>query len=85
MNTVIEQQIIEKAKRRLGFKVHFIIFLLLLPVNWIIWLLTDTTYIWPVWPTLGWGLGVLFHWLGVFHADKFLSLDKEVNRLMKRN
>lgn len=83
MNTLIEHQIIEKAKRRLGFKIHFIVFLLLLPVNWIIWLLTDTTYIWPVWPSLGWGFGILFHWLGVYHADKFFSLDKEVDRLTK--
>ncbi|SFE92840.1 hypothetical protein SAMN04488541_101047 [Thermoflexibacter ruber] len=48
MNHLLDQQIIEKAKRRIGFKIHFTIFLLLFPINWLIWILTDTTYLWPV-------------------------------------
>jgi hypothetical protein len=83
MNTLINQQILDKAKRRVGFKIHFVIFLLLFPINWLVWYLTDTTYLWPIWPTIGWGFGVLFHWLGVYHSDKFFSVNKEYENLSK--
>ncbi|TDB67471.1 2TM domain-containing protein [Arundinibacter roseus] len=82
MNIIIENQIIEKAKRRVGFKIHLTVFILLFPINWIIWAFTDTSYLWPVWPALGWGVGLLFHWLGVYHTDKFFSIDREV-RILK--
>ncbi|MCU0432645.1 MAG: 2TM domain-containing protein [Bacteroidia bacterium] len=84
MNSLIDQQIIERARRKVGFKIHFTVFLLLTPVNWIIWFLTDTTYLWPVWPTLGWGIGIMFHWLGVFHGDKFFSVSNEIERMKHR-
>lgn len=80
MNTIIEQQIMETAKRRIGFKIHFSLFLILFPVNWIIWYATNTTYLWPIWPTLGWSLGIVVHWLGTYHSDKFLSLKKQYER-----
>jgi energy-coupling factor transporter transmembrane protein EcfT len=84
MNSIIEFQIMEKAKRRIGFKIHFAIFVLLLPLNWPIWYFTDTIYMWPIWPTLGWGLGIFFHWLAAFHADKFFSLSKEYKDQLNR-
>jgi hypothetical protein len=49
-----------------GFRIHFLVFLLTTPVIWLVWYLTDRTYIWPLWSTLGWGIGVLFHYLGVY-------------------
>jgi hypothetical protein len=51
---------------KLGFKIHLLAFLLLTPAIWIIWLLTDSTYPWPLWSTPAWAIGVLFHYLGVF-------------------
>jgi hypothetical protein len=55
---------------KLGFKIHLIAFLLLTPAIWIVWLLTDTTYPWPLWSTPAWAVGVLFHYLGVFVFKK---------------
>jgi hypothetical protein len=28
---------------------------------WVIWLITGAGYPWPVWPMLGWGIGVAGH------------------------
>ena len=85
MNDIIEQQIVSKAKARIGFRIHFLVFAVLTPINWIIWYAIDTSYIWPIWPTLGWGLGLLLHWLGVFHLDKFFSVKKEYAKLKEKN
>lgn len=56
----------KKSNASLGFKIHLLAFLVLTPVIWLVWYLTDTTYPWPLWSTPGWALGVLFHYLGVF-------------------
>ncbi len=49
-----------------GFKIHLLVFLLTTPIIWLIWYLTDRTYIWPLWSTPAWMTGVIFHCLGVY-------------------
>jgi thiol:disulfide interchange protein len=53
-----------------GFKIHFLFFLLGIPAIWIIWSLTDRTYPWALWQTIGWSVGILFHFLGVYVFKK---------------
>jgi 2TM domain len=53
-----------------GFRIHLLVFLLAVPAMWIVWYLTDRTYMWPLWSTPAWALGVLFHYLGVFVFKK---------------
>jgi membrane protein YdbS with pleckstrin-like domain len=55
---------------KLGFKIHFLVFLLIAPAIWLIWYLTNTTYPWPLWSTPAWALGVIFHYLGAFVFKK---------------
>lgn len=49
-----------------GFRIHLLVFVLANPVIWLIWFITDKTYLWPVWQITAWGIGLLFHYLGVF-------------------
>jgi hypothetical protein len=53
-----------------GFRIHLIVFVLAIPAMWIVWYFTDRTYLWPLWSTAAWGIGVLFHYLGVFVFKK---------------
>lgn len=55
---------------KLGFRIHLLAFIVLTPIIWLVWYLTDTTYPWPLWTTPGWAVGVLFHYLGVFVFGK---------------
>ncbi|WJS94582.1 2TM domain-containing protein [Flavobacterium johnsoniae] len=55
---------------KLGFKIHFLVFLLATPIIFITWYLTDTTYPWPLWSTPAWAVGVFFHYLGVYVFKK---------------
>ena len=50
---------------------------------------TWTGYPWFIWPILGWGVGVLFHFLGVFFFSRQSNWDKraiekEVQRLKQQ-
>jgi hypothetical protein len=64
------QEAYQRAKQRVeakfGFYIHLAVYLvvngLLLTIN----LLTAPGEYWFLWPLLGWGIGLLFHGLGVF-------------------
>jgi Domain of unknown function (DUF1707)/2TM domain len=36
-------------------------YLAVMALLWLIWLVTGAGYPWPIWPTLGWGIGVAGH------------------------
>lgn len=55
---------------KLGFSIHLRAFLVLMPLTWIIWLLTEPMYPWPIWSTAAWTVGIVFHYLGVFVFKK---------------
>lgn len=47
-----------------GFRYQFRAYVAVNAFLIVIWLLTSgpSSHPWPVWPILGWGLGVYFHW-----------------------
>lgn len=53
-----------------GFRIHLLTFLIGIPAAWIVWSLTDKTYMWPLWQTAGWAVGILFHFIGVYVFKK---------------
>jgi len=53
-----------------GFRIHLLVFIITLPVIWTIWYLTDRSYPWPIFPTAGWSIGIIFHYMKVFFFDK---------------
>lgn len=55
---------------RKGFRIHLIVFILVTPVIWLVWYLTNTSYPWPLWSTPAWAVGLLFHYLGVYVFKK---------------
>lgn len=77
----------EIAKKRAGFKSHFITYLVMVPFFWLVWWFTGAhtggrmDWPWPVWPTLGWGLGVFFHYLGAYVFHKESSVEREYEKL----
>jgi membrane protein YdbS with pleckstrin-like domain len=56
-----------------GFKIHFLVFLLVVPAIWAVWYWTDRSYPWPLWSTPAWAIGILFHYLGVYVFKRKIS------------
>jgi hypothetical protein len=58
------------------FRIHLLVFLLTIPALWLVWYLTDRTYIWPIFNTAAWTVGIGFHYLGafVFKKNKAINL-----------
>lgn len=83
-----EREMAEATRRvylKLSLYVHAAVYVvvnaLLIAIN----LSTDSTYLWFVWPLLGWGLGLALHALVVFLAPRWRPLrDRMVQRELQR-
>jgi len=87
-----EEEIYREARKRVeekkGFYIHFIIYILVNIILVIIWWATGAGFPWFIFPLGGWGIGILFHFLGVFVFSRQTSwerreIEKEVERLKR--
>ena len=85
-----EEEIYREAKKRVeekkSFRTHFVVYIVVNILLVIIWATTGAEFPWFVFPLGGWGIGILFHFLGVYvfsrEADK-REIEKEAERLRK--
>jgi hypothetical protein len=81
-------ELYKKAKKRVGFKAHLTIYILVNIFFWLLWIFIsypDDKFPlpWPVLPTLGWGVGLAFHYLYAFKWNANL-VEKEYEKLIKK-
>lgn len=81
-----DPQLWEIAQRRASFKSHFAYYLIINGFLWAIWFFysrrTDHNGLpWPVWCSMGWGIGLLFHFLGAYVYPEANSVEKEYEKL----
>ncbi|MEO8854073.1 MAG: 2TM domain-containing protein [Ginsengibacter sp.] len=81
------------AQRRAGFKYHVLIYFIMNLFFWTLWYISlkdnpnPPTVIneipWPVWPMVGWGIGVFFNYLGAYKSHNSLA-EKEYQKLKNK-
>ena len=81
MQTLTEKQLHEQARRRVEFRRHLTTYFVINAMLWIIWFATGQGYPRPVWPTAGWGIGVVFHYLFDYRSSRLFSEEEEYRRL----
>ncbi len=75
----------QAAKRRVAFKgslgAYTVVNLGLIAI----WYATSGpgTYFWPIWPMIGWGLGVTIQYIGAYHSHQLFSVENEYEKLKK--
>jgi hypothetical protein len=81
-----DPQLWHLAQKRASFKKHFVTYLIINAFLWLLWYFTGAeTYgrgiPWPVWPTFGWGIGLLFHYMGAYVTTGSDAVEKEYQKL----
>jgi hypothetical protein len=86
-----EQELRIKARKRaedkVGFYVHFGIYILVNTALWLLWwITTPEVFPWPIFITLFWGIGVGSHAVGTFAGHSFTEdlAEKEYQKLKGR-
>jgi len=82
-----DPQLWEIAKKRAGFKSHLYSYLIINVFLWVLWYVRHgNTYQWnnipwPLWVTLGWGIGLAFNYVDAYVYPKANSVEKEYDKL----
>ena len=84
----------EIAQKRAGFKKHALSYVIVNGFLWAIWFLSSSHYEdvnianlwhgnfpWPIWPTLGWGIGLAFHFSDAYVFPRANLVEREYEKL----
>jgi hypothetical protein len=93
MSKLSEEEIYNQARKRVeekkGFFTHLAVYIIVNIMLVLIWAFpSGAGYPWFLWPLGGWGIGLLFHFLGVFVFSKQTDwekreIEKEAEKLRK--
>ena len=75
---------IERIKAKRDFKIHAAVFTVANLIFVVGWLFTGpASYFWPIWPFLGWGLGLSYHVWRLYAPKRPISTDEIERELHK--
>ncbi len=77
----------ELAQKRASFKSHLVIYILVNLFLWALWMFSDRDmdgngFPWPIWSTIGWGIGLGFHYVGAYVMPRSNSIEREYEKLI---
>jgi hypothetical protein len=79
----------QRVEEKKGFYTHLIVYICVNILLVLIWFFTGHGFPWFVFPLGGWGIGLLFHFLGVFvfsqggSAWEKREIEKEIEKIKK--
>lgn len=86
-----EDQLRERAlkhlKKRRDLKAHVLVYVLVNTFLVTIWAVTSAGFFWPVFPIVGWGIGVVMNAWDVYYGDEFdeTQIQREIEHLQHRH
>jgi hypothetical protein len=86
-----DPQLWHLAQKRVSFKNHLAVYVVVNLFFWVLWYITGSRvyegggFPWPVWPLFGWGIGLLFHFIGAYVNTGNNTLEKEYEKLNHQN
>ncbi len=54
----LREQAVKRLKKKSDFRIHVLIYVMVNAFLVVIWAMTGSDYFWPVFPMVGWGIGV---------------------------
>jgi hypothetical protein len=90
METENDKALWKTAKKRVAFKKQLAVYLIVNASFWLYWIFSENThnrqsYVpWPVWPMIGWGIGLAFSYYNAYGAGQTNSVEKEYQKLKQK-
>lgn len=76
-------EIRKRVKAKMDFFRHLITYLAVMVILAIVNNVTGSSYQWWLWPALGWGIGIVAHFLGTFVTGESIEkklIEKEIEK-----
>lgn len=92
VKTEKERELWKMAKKRIGFKRQLASYIIVNVFLWALWFIGDKEnegshliwFAWPLWCSLGWGIGLAFSFFDAYMVNKLGSIEKEYEKLKER-
>jgi transcriptional regulator with XRE-family HTH domain len=78
-----EEAAFRHVRKIRGFYGHLAKYVIVISALAVFNFIKSPSYIWVIWPALGWGLGILFHGMRVFGTMPFMNADWEKRQVEK--
>jgi hypothetical protein len=75
----------QMAKKRVGFKWSIASYFFVNSFLVAVWFFSSRSYFWPIWPIMGWGLGLAFQYFDAYHGNRIFSAEQEYEKLKNQN
>lgn len=91
METEKDKELWKLAKKRVAFKRHLGSYIIVNAMFWLLWAFNDTSnekeseVPWPIWPMLGWGIGLAFDFMGTYFTSKSNAVEREFEKLKRKS
>ncbi len=84
-----DEKLWKLAKKRAEFKRHLLTYFVINIFLWGFWLFNsyrhdDFSFPWPVFVSLGWGVGLAFNYIGAYSSFNDSLTEKEYNKLINK-
>ncbi|HXY71016.1 MAG TPA: 2TM domain-containing protein [Actinomycetota bacterium] len=66
----LREQAIRRLKKKRDFQGHLLVYVLVNAFIVAIWAVTGSGFFWPIFPIIGWGIGVVLNAWDVYRADE---------------
>jgi hypothetical protein len=81
------ERALQRLRKRRDFRAHLLVYALVNSFFVVIWAMTTPNgFFWPVFPLVGWGIGVVMNAWDVYLADDFRedAINREIERMAHR-
>jgi hypothetical protein len=85
-----DEQLWRLAKKRASFQRSLAMYVIFSALFWVIWYVTAGRHggggriPWPVWPMLGWGIGILFQYMDAYGGSRRDLEEREYQKLKEK-
>jgi hypothetical protein len=86
-STEKEKELWKIAKKRVGFRRQLFMYIIVNIMFWLVWYYSEddhtSDFPWPVWPMIGWGIGIVFSYYDAYASPKSDAIQREYEKLTK--
>ncbi len=84
-----DEKLWKAARKRVEFKKHLLVYAIVNIFLWGMWAFGglkrgDYSFPWPVFVTMGWGIGIIFNYIGAYSGLKDSLTEREYQKLINK-
>ena len=86
-DTELRERALKRLKKKHDFHIHLVIYAMVNGFLVAIWAMTSAGFFWPVFPIVGWGVGVVANAWDVYAGDEPTEgqIHREMERISRRH